>query len=271
MKTIRDGIWSNVYACRYAEILSSAVDTDDLRGRAHRSAEWFADENLAQRRKAESVSSVESGESPLVVLDIDGVVSGKSLWKSLEIHKGYTVASDWIDRACVRIVDAICRATGAAIVISSSWRTYETIQGQSEGLLAGTVATLRSCGLEAPVVGATPDHATQAMKIAAERAPRWPEIRAYLESVTSRPYVVIDDSEIDGVPPSRFVRTDIEVGITWSNADAAIDILRRGPSLIQCHRCGLPAHGTRPVPSEGCRTPSCFACAKGTTFEAFVR
>lgn len=40
--------------------------------------------------------------------------------------------------------------------------------------------------------------------------------------------------------------------------------------VILCHGCGAPAGGTRPVPSENCRTPSCRACARGMTFEPFV-
>lgn len=42
------------------------------------------------------------------------------------------------------------------------------------------------------------------------------------------------------------------------------------PVVILCHGCDAPAEGTRPVPSERWRTPSCRACAAGMTFEPFV-
>lgn len=157
----------------------------------------------------------------VVFLDIDGVLNHQRLYDSLRSRAGRTTPSDWIDADCVARLDALCARTGARLVISSSWRTYADIPGQPVGGLTGTVAVLRSRGLVADVIGATPDHATPEMRAQQERAPRWPEIRAWLEAHPAVRWVVLDDSEIPGTPEDRFVRTDIAVGLTDEDCERA--------------------------------------------------
>jgi hypothetical protein len=161
----------------------------------------------------------------VVFLDIDGVLNHQRLYDSLRSRAGRTTPSDWIDADCVARLDALCARTGARLVISSSWRTYADIPGQPVGGLTGTVAVLRSRGLVADVIGATPDHTTDEMRARQERAPRWPEIRAWLDA---RPgvsgYVAIDDCEI-AAPSERFVRTSLAVGLTDNDCERAAEIL----------------------------------------------
>jgi hypothetical protein len=137
-----------------------------------------------------------------------------------------TPPEGWIDRDCIARINSLCERTGARIVISSSWRTYETIRGQPVGGLVGTVAVLRACGLTAEVIGATPDHATPEQRERHERADRWPEIHAWLrEHSEVGAWVVLDDSELPGVPAAAFVRTDIAVGITDADVERAVSVL----------------------------------------------
>jgi len=165
----------------------------------------------------------------VVFLDIDGVCNHQRLYDARKAsERPWPLASDWIDRECVARVDHLCARSWADVVISSSWRAYATIPGASLGFWRGAAEVLQSCGLTANVIGATPDHRTQAMRDAFEHAPRWPEIA---EWITGHPWaeqwVIIDDCEMLGVPADRHVRTDIAVGLTDADAERAIAILTR--------------------------------------------
>lgn len=162
-----------------------------------------------------------SVRSVIVFLDIDGVLNHQQLYDANLARGTPTPPDGWIDRACVARLNELCARTGASVVISSSWRTYASIPGQPVGGFAGTVGVLRACGLTAEVIGATPDHATPEMRAQQERAPRWPEIRAWLEAHPAARWVVLDDSEIPGTPEDRFVRTDIAVGLTDDDCERA--------------------------------------------------
>ena len=157
----------------------------------------------------------------VIFLDIDGVLNHQRLYDSLRSRAGSTAPADWIDADCVARLDALCARTGARLVISSSWRTYADIPGQPVGGLVGTVAVLRSRGLVADVIGATPDHTTDEMRARQERAPRWPEISAWLSAHSAARWVVLDDSEIPGTPEAHFVRTDIATGLTDEDCERA--------------------------------------------------
>lgn len=153
--------------------------------------------------------------APLVILDVDGVLNHEALYAANARRAGQTKPADWLDRACVSRINALCERTGAQVVISSGWRRYLGV--------AGAVDALRAGGLTAKVLGATPvidvlphDHPDAA------RLHRWGEIRAWLDAhpeITR--WVAIDDVALDGVPAGRQVRTDIAVGITDADCDRA--------------------------------------------------
>lgn len=166
------------------------------------------------------------GTIPVVVLDLDGVANHQRLYDANLARGTPTPPEGWIDRECIARINTLCERTGARIVISSSWRTYETIRGQPVGGLVGTVAVLRACGLTAEVIGATPDHATPEQRERHQRADRWPEIHEWLAAHPEvGAWVVLDDSELPGVPAESFVRTDIAVGITDADVERAVRIL----------------------------------------------
>lgn len=151
----------------------------------------------------------------VIFLDVDGVLNHSALYAALRPRTGRTRPVDWLDRACVARVNALCERTGAQVVISSGWRRYLGV--------ATALNVLRAGGLTAKVLGATPvidvlphDHPDAA------RLSRWGEIRTWLDAnpqVTR--WVVIDDVALEGVPAGRFVRTDIAVGITEADAERA--------------------------------------------------
>jgi hypothetical protein len=175
------------------------------------------------------------GTIPVVVLDLDGVVNHQRLYDANLARGTPTPPEGWIDRACIARINSICERTGARIVISSSWRTYETIRGQPVGGLVGTVAVLRACGLTAEVIGATPDHATPEQRERHQRADRWPEIHEWLAAHPEvGAWVVLDDSELPGVPAAAFVRTDIAVGITDADVERAVRVLS-APAVTFTH------------------------------------
>jgi len=149
----------------------------------------------------------------VVFLDIDGVLNHSAHYTSLAPRLGHTTPVDWIDRTCVARLDALCERTGAAVVVSSSWRIYLRDKG-------GAAPVLAAAGLRAPVIGETPDHTTETDRETVI-AGRWGEIRAWLDAhpeVTG--YVVLDDCEVTA-PTARFVRTSIAVGLTDEDCERA--------------------------------------------------
>lgn len=150
----------------------------------------------------------------ILMLDVDGVVNHWALYAARENDPAYANGDDteWMDPVCVARVQAICDRTGAAIVISSSWRL---IVG-----LARTTAALRAHGLTADVVGETPEHAHREFRVR-----RASEIRAWLaEHALVERWCVLDDESVS-VDPDHFVRTHVAVGLTDADVERAVAIL----------------------------------------------
>lgn len=156
----------------------------------------------------------------VLILDIDGVVGAGRVWSQNEARR-WTSPAGWLDPVLIARLNRLVRQSGAAVVLSTAWRN---ILGT-----ASTADVLRACGFTGEVIGATPDQRTPEMVAAHERAPRWPEIRAWLDA---NPHVtrwaVLDDDEIDRVPTDRFVRTNAVHGLTDADVDRAVAILRGG-------------------------------------------
>ena len=156
-------------------------------------------------------------DRPVVFLDVDGVVNHWALYAARENDPAYANGADteWVDPVCVARVQVICDRTGAAIVISSSWRL---IVG-----LDRTTAALRAHGLTADVVGETPEHAHREL-----RYRRAAEIRAWLaEHALVDRWCVLDDEPVE-IGDDHFVRTNVAVGLTDADVERAVAILRGG-------------------------------------------
>jgi len=113
----------------------------------------------------------------------------------------------------VAILNRIVKATGAKIVISSSWRRRDGLES--------TVDTLTRAGLQAEVIGETPhtdDH-------------RSVQIQDFLNGWAGEPitsFVILDDYESMQRLQDRLVHTDPMLGLNEAAADKAIQMLCSG-------------------------------------------
>nr|WP_263429393.1 HAD domain-containing protein [Nannocystis pusilla] len=131
----------------------------------------------------------------VIFLDIDGVMN--NLGTRAEPQRSGVVA--WLDPDNVAVLNQIVRATGAVVVVSSSWRL--TVP------LSELRASFAAAGCEAQVVGITPD---------VDGPRRGREIRAWLDAQTEPPtrYVAIDDQFDMPELPGRLVKTCRVNGLT---------------------------------------------------------
>lgn len=171
--------------------------------------------------------------SRVIFLDIDGVLFSET-WSRTETYRNRPAfTEDWIryqmaglDPACVERLNRIVEATGARIVITSSWRS-ETHAG---GTQVGLAATLACCGLRNHrdvVVGITPDLSSATAGGLYIAKTRWDEIQQWMRDTVGQvnEYIVIDDCAVGDCPADRFLRTDMSVGLTDADADRAIEML----------------------------------------------
>jgi hypothetical protein len=139
-----------------------------------------------------------------IFLDIDGVLINR---KSLRQASGLRSNAD---PDCVAELNRITDATGARIVVTSTWRR----QGRRF-----VTDALRKWGVSGQVVGCTP-----VMSV----PDRGNEIQAFIDAYR-RPvgsFIIIDDdSDMLHLMP-RLIRTNYEAGLTQADADRAIAMLQ---------------------------------------------
>lgn len=130
--------------------------------------------------------------APVIFLDIDGVMNNTGE------HAGGGPVS-WLDPTNVAILNKVVRATGAVVVISSSWRLSASLAE----LRAGFVAA----GCIAEIVDVTPD---------LDGPRRGREIRAWLDAQAAPParYVAIDDQFDMPELPGKLIKTSQSAGLT---------------------------------------------------------
>lgn len=148
----------------------------------------------------------------LIFLDIDGVlVTARTL-------KGRSGLRAVADPACVAALNYITDTTGAKIVISSSWRFC----GLEEMRLI-----LKHWNVTADVIGMTPDLTRKVLNVYSA-VPRIREVCAWLHSEIDDvdAWIAIDDdSDFEGYE-HRLVKTVFECGLTMSDAEKAIGMLK---------------------------------------------
>lgn len=123
----------------------------------------------------------------VLFLDVDGVLNRAGFQPAESVG-----LRSWIEPELARRLDQLVRATRADLVMSSDWR----IDRGLDELRAELAAT----GIEAPLIGATPELAGQ---------PRWREIEAWMveHRVAREAVVIVDDLHDMGKLAARFVRT----------------------------------------------------------------
>lgn len=146
---------------------------------------------------------------PVIFLDVDGVINTPRTWGKRR--------ENGMQPELVAKVERICWETGAAVVISSTWRkSYE---------FSELVGFLRVNGLTAKVLGVTPF-----IVIRGVHQPRQDEILAWRqENGHVGPYAILDDDTAcdnawDKVL-EHWIDVDPETGLTDDNVATAIEML----------------------------------------------
>ena len=151
---------------------------------------------------------------PIVFLDVDGVLH--------PTHNGET----FFQPACMRNLRSIIEATGAVIVLSSSWQAHEAGR-------ADVNEVLKRWGIP-PFVAHTVAHG----QVGAGEERRAREIMAWIGAhrmACSSGWIIIDDLSLDRVanppsfsplvPPGRLIKVSDAVGLTQQDANLAITAL----------------------------------------------
>lgn len=139
----------------------------------------------------------------------------------------------------------VIKVTGASIVLSSTWR-------ESDYSTATVARKLEEYGLPA-IIGCTPLHDFDPAR---PQARRGAECAQWLltQSDPIEAFVMIDDGEFTlGSAPldaNHFVRTDMAVGLTQSDAERAIELLQKPPisePLAKYLSASMVLHTGRPA------------------------
>jgi HAD domain in Swiss Army Knife RNA repair proteins len=152
----------------------------------------------------------------IVFLDFDGVLNSET-WA----RNGGVVNGLWtLDPEAVRRLQRIIDATGAYIVVSSSWRHGHTLDELR--------TILRDAGLTDPPTARYDLRSWTVLDVTPDSLDgfRAREIRRWLDRNPAHQFVVLDDShdaDIDG----HFVQTTWPHGLQDEHVDRAIEILNR--------------------------------------------
>ena len=183
----------------------------------------------------------------VIFLDIDGVLNSQDWY----VYRRDNVAMDSIqsqypfyefDPRAVERLNRIVAETGAKIVVSSSWRSGETVESLQK--------LLDSVGFKGEVIGLTPHLWCQKPyeDMDGYRVPRGCEIDwwldnhgdfqrinwskeeqiKYVQSAKVKNYIILDDdSDMLYNQREHFIRTPHDHGLTDELADKAISILNK--------------------------------------------
>lgn len=173
----------------------------------------------------------------IVFLDVDGVLN-RSPWSTAGRHEPLDVlCRDGVvrrgrvpaDRDCVDRLNEITCATESAVVVASSWRQFAAWDHLA--------LLLAAAGVEAPVVGETPDLPAEAMAtgraVHLDLLTRGHEVAAWLADHPGvERYVVLDDVDDYRAPEhvelrARLVLVDPRRGLDEDTARAALRALVR--------------------------------------------
>lgn len=151
----------------------------------------------------------------IIFLDIDGVLNCASEYGTVK-NKLPNIPGYWLHvPELIERFNKIIDATGAKIVVSSTWRIGETIDSMR--------AVLSSMGVKGELIGLTPNFSTA-------YSVRGNEIKSWIDTNIDRGqfqnYVIIDDdSDMLYWQKDNFVNTNGQVGLTDRDCMKAIRIL----------------------------------------------
>jgi hypothetical protein len=153
----------------------------------------------------------------VIFLDIDGVLAPIRHWDRY---------GD-LDPACIHVLNEVVARSGAAVVVSSTWRYGRTA--------AELEAMLHAAGFAGSVVDTTPTGVPGGR--------RGDEISAWLAGHDVSAYVIIDDHADMGDLRAHLVQTQPAQGLSPADGRRVIAALMR------------PSDASRPVTSPSRRTP----------------
>lgn len=139
---------------------------------------------------------------PILFLDIDGVLNRAGF--SPARREGLV---SWIEPELAARITAVVRATGAEVVMSSSWREDRPLDELRDHLARA--------GVDVPLIDVTPVLSGQ---------PRWTEIEAWCLAHQPRCFAIVDDIADMGPLAARHVRTRMLTGLD-EDAAAALQAL----------------------------------------------
>lgn len=145
----------------------------------------------------------------VIFLDVDGVLNCRNRWESLPQANSRSIGSKVDPDAVIRL-RAILEATGAKIVVSSTWRHF---------FMRELTEFLHHHGVNRDlVVGQTP-YCSSGHR--GEEIQRWltehPEVNSFV--------ILDDDSDVEPFE-DRLVQTTWEYGLLDGHVPVAIDVLR---------------------------------------------
>jgi len=167
----------------------------------------------------------------VVFLDFDGVINGG--WNK---DKGGESGFDWSIPDAVANLNTLFEKTGAAIVVSSSWR-HKDNWPTDVGILFSLEKQLVKFGLDPKLINIIGVTTSELYDKDEYPAARIAEIRHWIQTRESDvdSFIVIDDQDItldsnnckvkDKEIESRFVRTKIKTGFCNDSLLKAIEIL----------------------------------------------
>jgi hypothetical protein len=166
----------------------------------------------------ENAGKSEAGvmERKVLFLDIDGVLCLYPEWQTEWC--GNQNAS--LSNCCCENLKRILDATGAKIVLTSSWRLhhknivdlYVQFESSSSGLT------------KEDIIGQTEDFRKRD-EVKGHVQMRWWEINDYIEKNGITDYIIIDDFNLERYDKEHFIKTKRHIGLTAELAAVAIRLL----------------------------------------------
>lgn len=164
----------------------------------------------------------------IVFLDIDGVLNHETWLVSKESRNAdKSSESKWFNPRCVELLNDLTDATGAKIVLSSSWRKSATIVSLKE--------LFKEVGITGELIDKTPVLYFTGLEDYKYSVPRGCEIKAWLETnksilnskISQVQYVIFDDdSDMLWWQRNHFLWVDPYSGLTPSLIYKAKRILK---------------------------------------------
>jgi len=162
-----------------------------------------------------------AGKSPVIFLDMDGVISTARAHKA---RAGDIWPDRWIDAEAVANLNDLCARSGAIVVVSSTWRLnhdggeFLTILNRN-----GFTGTIHDDWRTKSLITAVPGSSLVAATMRGEEVLEWlsrhPEVTRH---------VILDDDS-DFLPDQPLIKTPFETGLSVGHVEVALALLAALP------------------------------------------